>query len=152
MTGPDPYLDARRLYFLSNAVPAIAGHLGIVLDRDGNGAAVPEDATLVEAVAALLYARHTTDPFGRWEDIGPLRRAAWLTTAEAVVRLTAPAEAGTTGPRPVPGPPSAPPRRSGRSLRPSGTDPGPTSPEGTTSVHVSAARSERLRAAPGARP
>ncbi|MFE4466084.1 hypothetical protein ACFRCR_13295 [Oerskovia sp. NPDC056781] len=97
MTGPDPYLDARRLSFLSNAVPVIAGHLGIVLDRDGNGATVPGDATLVEGVAALMYARHTTDTLGHWDDLGPLRRAAWITTAEAVVRLVAPVEAETEG-------------------------------------------------------
>ncbi|MDF2848877.1 MAG: hypothetical protein K0R97_2859 [Oerskovia sp.] len=36
MNSPDPYLDARRLYFLSNAVPAIAAHLGITLDTEGN--------------------------------------------------------------------------------------------------------------------
>ncbi|MFF3065943.1 hypothetical protein ACFVQ3_15460 [Oerskovia sp. NPDC057915] len=93
MTGPDPYLDAARLFFLSNAVPAIAEHLGIPLDRDGNRAAPSEGSTIVEGIAALVYARHTTDTHGRWADLGPRLRAPWIVTAEAVVGLTAPIDA-----------------------------------------------------------
>lgn len=98
MTRPDPYLDADRLYVLSNAVPAIAGHLGITLDREGRAIAPPDGASLVEAVAALTYARHTTETHRRWEDLGPRRRADWIATAEAVLRLTA----ATNGAEPLP--------------------------------------------------
>jgi len=89
MTGPGPYLDADRLYFLVNAVPALAERLGVLLDRDGNSVAPPAETTLVEEIAALVYARHTTDAYGRWAGLGRRRRASWLTTAEAIVRLAA---------------------------------------------------------------
>ena len=87
MTSPDPYLDASRLYVLSNAVPAIAAHLGLTLDADGAPIALPL-GPVVETVAAHIYARHTENRYTDWDDLSPVGRAPWITTAQSVIQLT----------------------------------------------------------------
>ncbi|GAA3217976.1 hypothetical protein ACFP63_08790 [Oerskovia jenensis] len=87
MTSPDPYLDANRLYVLSNAVPAIAAHLGLTLDTDGAPIA-PTPGPLVDAVAAHIYARHTENRYTTWDDLSPAGRAPWIATAQGVIQLS----------------------------------------------------------------
>lgn len=86
----DQHLDADRLYFTRNAADAIAAGLGIVLDQDGRTVTPPEGAILVDAVAHLLYARHTRDRLGSWDELTDEDRDWWADIAVSAALIDVP--------------------------------------------------------------
>ena len=84
----DQHVDADRLRFVRNAADAIAVHLGLVLDQDGYTVVPPDGATVLEAAARLLYARHPRDRFGTWDELTDEARAWWVGIAtDAALRI-----------------------------------------------------------------
>ncbi|MFD6093667.1 hypothetical protein ACFWGN_16235 [Oerskovia sp. NPDC060338] len=86
----DQHVNAEQIRVTLNSTSAIAAHLGIVLDQDGHEVTAPEGATLLEAVAHLLYSRHTRDRFGAWDELTDEARAWWADIATDAALVDAP--------------------------------------------------------------